>query len=109
MDTWFTTESMLAKILETGLDVIGMVKQLKQCYSYQGRIYTLPELRRFIRSDNSKNIFGSVVAATKTGIPVKIVIVRNRNKKSECLYLLSTDCSLSDSEIVTHLWKPVVN
>ncbi len=24
----------------------------------------------------------------------------NRNKKSECLYLLSTDCSLSDSEIV---------
>ncbi|MDE6923632.1 MAG: hypothetical protein K2P59_00010 [Acetatifactor sp.] len=37
---------------------------------------------------------------TKTGIPVKIVIVRNRNKKSECLYLLSTDCSLSDAEIV---------
>lgn len=31
---------------------------------------------------------------------MKIVFVRNRNKKSECLYLLSTDCSLSDSEIV---------
>lgn len=28
------------------------------------------------------------------------VIKRNRNKKSECLYLLSTDCSLPDSEIV---------
>ena len=26
--------------------------------------------------------------------------MRNRNKKSECLYLLSTDCSLSDTEIV---------
>ena len=26
--------------------------------------------------------------------------MRNRNKKSECLYLLSTDCSLSDAEIV---------
>lgn len=49
MDTWFTTEPMLAKILETGLDVIGMVKQLKQRYSYQGRLYTLPELRRFVR------------------------------------------------------------
>lgn len=39
----------------------------------------------------AKNIFVSVVATTKTGIPVKIVIIRNRNKKSECLYLLSTD------------------
>ena len=52
MDTWFTTEPMLAKILETGLGVIGMVKQLKQRYSYQGRLYTLPELRRFVRFDN---------------------------------------------------------
>ena len=34
------------------------------------------------------------------GIPVKIVFVRNRNKSSECLYILSTDCSLSESEIV---------
>ena len=100
MDTWFTTEPMLAKILETGPDVIGMVKQLKQRYSYRGKLYTLPELRRFVHYDNSKNIFGSIVVSTKTGIPVKIVIVRNRNKKSECLYLLSTDCSLSDSEIV---------
>lgn len=100
MDTWFTTEPMLAKILETGPDVIGMVKQLKQRYSYRGKLYTLPELRRFVHYDNNKNIFGSIVVSTKTGIPVKIVIVRNRNKKSECLYLLSTDCSLSDSEIV---------
>ena len=100
MDTWFTTEPMLAKIIENGLDVIGMVKQLKQRYRYQGRFYTLPELRRFIHFDNSKNIFGSIVVSTKTGIPVKVVIVRNRNKKSECLYLLSTDCSLSDAEIV---------
>lgn len=100
MDTWFTTEPMLAKILETGMDAIGMVKQLKQRYNYQGRAYTLPELRRFVRFGNNKNIFGSIIVTTKTGIPVKIVIVRNRNKKSECLYLLSTDCSLSDAEIV---------
>ena len=100
MDTWFTTEPLLEKILETGIDAIGMVKQLKQCYFYQGKSYTLPELRKFVRFDNVQNIFGSVVVTTKKGIPVKIVIVRNRNKKSECLYLLSTDCSLSDAEIV---------
>lgn len=100
MDTWFTTEPMLARILEAGIDVIGMVKQLKQRYHYRGKAYTLPELRRFVRFDNNKNIFGSIIVTTKTGISVKIVIVRNRNKKSECLYLLSTDCSLSDAEIV---------
>ena len=100
MDTWFTTEPMIAKILEAGPDVIGMVKQLKQRYRYRGKAYTLPQLRKFVRFDNINNIFGSVVVTTKGGIPVKIVIVRNRNKKSECLYLLSTDCSLSDAEIV---------
>lgn len=100
MDTWFTTEPMLAKILSTGIDAIGMVKQLKQRYTYQDKCYTLPELRKFVRFESGKNIFGSIVVTTKTGIPVKIVIVRNRNKKSECLYLLSTDCSLNDTEIV---------
>lgn len=56
MDTWFTTEPMLAKIIQTGIDAIGMVKQLKQRYNYQGRSYTLPELRKFVRFENSKNI-----------------------------------------------------
>lgn len=100
MDTWFTTEPMIKAILAEGLDVIGMVKQLKQRYNYKGRKYTLPELQKFVCFDGARNIFGSLCATTKNGIPVKIVFVRNRNKKSECLYLLSTDCSLSDSEIV---------
>lgn len=30
MDTWFTTEPMLEKILKIGIDAIGMIKQLKQ-------------------------------------------------------------------------------
>lgn len=42
MDTWFTTEPMLANVLQTGIDVVGMVKQLKQRYSYQSKTYTLP-------------------------------------------------------------------
>lgn len=100
MDTWFTTEPMIKAILAEGLDVIGMVKQLKQRYNYKGRNYTLPELQKFVCFDGARNIFGSLCVTTKNGIPVKIVFVRNRNKKSECLYLLSTDCSLSDSEIV---------
>ena len=100
MDTWFTTEPMIKSILAEGLDVIGMVKQLKQRYIYNGKAYTLPQLQKFVSFKNTSNIFGSLCVTTKSGIPVKIVFVRNRNKHSECLYLLSTDRSLSDSEIV---------
>ena len=100
MDTWFTTEPMIKSVLETGLDVIGMVKQLKQRYIYKGRQYDLPGLRKFVDFSGARNTFGSLNVTTKSGIPVKIVFVRSHNKKSECLYLLSTDCSLSDEEIV---------
>lgn len=100
MDTWFTTEPMIRKILELGLDVIEMVKQLKQRYYFNGKLYTLPELQKFVKYNSASNIFGSLYVTTKNGIPVKIVFVRNRNKKSECLYLLSTNTMLSDSEIV---------
>ena len=31
MDTWFTTEPMIKEILNTGIDAIGMVKQLSLC------------------------------------------------------------------------------
>lgn len=77
-----------------------MVKQLKQRYRYKGSLYTLPELQKFVAFNGAGNIFGSLCVTTKNGIPVKIVFVRNRNKKSECLYLLSTDCGLPDAEIV---------
>ena len=100
MDTWFTTEPMIKAILTEGLGVIGMVKQLNQRYNYKGTMYTLPHLQKFVCFDGARNIFGSLCVTTKNGIPVKIVFVRNRNHKSKCLYLLSTDCSLSDAEIV---------
>ena len=100
MDTWFTTEPMLREILDTGIDAIGMVKQLKQRYTYRGRQYTLPELKKFVCFSGAGNIFGSLVVTTKAGIPVKIIFVRNRNRKSECLYILSTDITLEDAEIV---------
>ena len=69
-------------------------------FTYQGKQYTLSELKRFVSFAGARNIFGSLVVTTKAGIPVKIVFVRNRNKKSECLYILSTDASLEDAEIV---------
>ena len=57
-----------------------------------------------VRFEGAKNIFGSLVVTTKTGIPVKIVFVRNRNKKSECLYILSTDLFLSDDHCIYKIY-----
>ena len=81
MDTWFTTEPMIQSILELDLDVIGMVKQLEQPYCFCDRLYTLPELQKFVNFGSQSDIFGSLYVTTKKGISVKIVLVRNRNKK----------------------------
>ena len=58
MDTWFTTEPMIKEILNTGIDAIGMVKQLKQYYTYKGRHYKLPESKKFESFEGARNIFG---------------------------------------------------
>lgn len=100
MDTWFTNEPMIKAVLKEGLDVIGMVKQLKQLYHYKGRYCRLEELRTLLPTNTLSDILGSVIAETKNGIKVKLVFVKNRNKKSEWLVVLSTDLSLSDAEIV---------
>ncbi len=100
MDIWFEADPRIGAILEEGLDVIGMVKHLNQCYSYQGRIYPLSELQKFVCFNGGEDDLGSLCAATKSGIPVKLVFMRDRSEKNKCLYLLSTDCSLSDRDIV---------
>ena len=68
MDTWFTTEPMIQSIFELGLDVIGMVKQLKQRYYFNGKAYTLPELQKFVNYNGASNIFGLLLVTTKKGM-----------------------------------------
>ena len=100
MDTWFTHEPLFKSCLEEGIDVIGMVKQMKQTYTYQGKNFDLKDLRTMLPKCRNSNIIGSVLVTTKNGIPVKLVYVKNRNKKHDWLVILSTDCSLSNEEIV---------
>ena len=102
MDTWFTNEPFIKNIMAEGLDVIGMLKNNKQMYHYKGKLYGLDSLAAyFARMGVPGDILGSAVVTTRyEHIPVKIVFVRNRNKKSEYIMILSTDCSLSDAEIV---------
>ena len=101
MDSWFTTEPFIKELANIGLSVIGMVKNLKQRYVYNGRRYTLPQLAKIAMDKNAKQLYRSLLVRTgKFDIPVRIVFVRNRNKKSELLYLLTTDPALSEDEII---------
>src|SRR5690606_19671990 len=101
MDTWFTHEPLIEKITDKGLFVIGMVKQLKQRYFIDGEAHTLDALfKKAKRTMEKKDLLGSIHVHLAKGRQVKIVFVRNRNKKSEWLAILSTDTTLSDEEIV---------
>lgn len=99
MDTWFTNEPMIKGLRNVGLHVIGMVKSNYR-YRYNGQLMKLDEIRKCLRSEPKSDIIGSLLCQTKDGIPVKLVFIRHRNKKSDWLVLVSTDLSLDDKEIV---------
>lgn len=101
MDTWFTNEPFIANILAEGLDVIGMLKDNKQRYIYKGKKYNLKQPGKLVSFHRPGDILFSIQVSTgKQNIPVKLVFVRNRNKCSDYIVLLSTDCTLSSGEIV---------
>ena len=101
MDTWFTQQPLIRNIKEQGLDVIGMVKNLKQRYLVDGERLSLKDLYRLAAPiKGKKSLLRSIHTTQANGVPVKVVFVRNRNKKSEWLAILSTDCTLSDQEII---------
>ena len=101
MDTWFTQQPLIQSIKEQGLDVIGMVKNLKQRYLVNGKRVRLDQLYRLaMPSDEKKGILRSIHTTQANGVPVKVVFVRSRNKKRDWLAILSTDCTLSDQEII---------
>lgn len=101
MDTWFTQQPLIQAIVEQGLDVIGMVKNTKQHYNVNGQMLSLKQLYRFASPlQGKKGLLRSITTTMANGVPVKVVFVQNRNKKSEWLAILSTDCTLSEQEIV---------
>ena len=78
-----------------------MLKDNKQRYIYKGKKYRLKQLGKLVSFSRPGDILFSIQVLTgKRNIPVKLVFVRNRNKRSEYIVLLSTDCTLSSEEIV---------
>lgn len=101
MDSWFTFAPLIQSIIKQGLDVIGMVKDSNQRYRVGKRLLSLKELYQAARPvTGQKGILRSIQTYMVPNIQVKVVFVRHRTKKSEWLAILSTDCSLSEKEII---------
>lgn len=99
-DSWFTQAPLLRQLTDRGLPVIGMIKEMKQRYLVQGQRMTLSAVFQSLSKSSTNDIKGSVVVHTSCGLPVKLVFVRNRNKRREWLTILSTDVTLDAAEIV---------
>ncbi|MEC1723104.1 IS4 family transposase [Schinkia azotoformans] len=101
MDSWFTLPPLVKAIVEQGLGVIGMVKETKQRYNVNGKLVSLKQLYCLaVPVQSKKGILRSIHTTMSNGTPIKVVFIQNRNKKSEWLAILSTDCTLSEQEIV---------
>jgi hypothetical protein len=87
-------------LLGKGVQVIGMIKDMKQRYRINGKRFNLQELYRTLPKTKSADILGSVNVETACGLPVKLVFVQNRNRSREWLVVLSTDLTLDDAEII---------
>jgi hypothetical protein len=100
MDSWFTQAPLLRELIAKGLHVIGMVKEMKQRYLFEGKRLTLQELYNTLSQSTKSEILGSLIAKTACGLPIKIVFVQNRNRRREWLAVLSTDLTLDANEII---------
>lgn len=122
-DKWFANPVTIFAIKAKGYDVICMLKNSRTYYLYNGERKTLKQifricvnneriqrkLKRKAGKDDSKSrkyLFSATITLlNKNGgedRDVKIVFVRNRNKKSEYLAILSTDIELTENQIIEY-------
>lgn len=104
MDSWYGFPAIISAAKKY-IDVICMVKKTTKIFYYKdGQALTLEKIYKGFRKKRGKaNIKGSQIVEIKHEdklLEVKIVFVRNRNKKRSWLAILSTDISLSDEDIV---------
>jgi hypothetical protein len=100
MDSWFAFPKTI-HTLHTHLPVICMLKRMPNVfYWHRGHKLNLSRLYQHIKKRRGKaRIFASVVVAMTNGQRAKIVFVRDK-RKTDWLAILSTDCNLSEEEIV---------
>ena len=110
-DSWFATPKGITAIKkELSLDVLAMLKKSgKVFYEYEGTQLDLKTIyaRNRKRPGRSKyllsaeaNLIRKEKGQIVSRIPVRIVFVRNRNKRKDWIALISTDMDISEDEII---------
>ncbi|MGL5255442.1 MAG: hypothetical protein ACRC76_00280 [Proteocatella sp.] len=98
-DTWFCSPSSLTSIKGIGFDSIAMTKKTPEMhYQYNSEVILIPEIYKQNRKRRwlSKYLLSVDVNVVKdeVSIPVKLVFVRNLNKKKDYLAIISTESQL---------------
>jgi hypothetical protein len=104
-DSWFSSPKMFHRIHNLGLNVIAMVKKTtKVNYEFNG---TLMNVKDIFKSQKKRRGRSRYLLSVKVNaihddkkLPLKLVFVRNRNKRNEYLVLASTNTELSEDEII---------
>ena len=104
-DSWFTSPKMVAALKGLGLDTVAMVKKSdKFLFRFNGEMLSDKAIyqRSKKRRGRAKYLLSAVVdiRSGDETIPARLVFVRNRNKKSDYLVLLSTDLTLTEREVI---------
>lgn len=100
MDSWFTMPATVTSLAGL-MPVIGMVKKIRTVhYRFQGqRLDLMAIYRRLKKCRGRAKILASTVVTLSSGLPCKLVFIRDRNNGG-WLAVLSTDIALPDKEIV---------
>ena len=100
MDSWFAMPATVTA-LSKHIDVIGMVKKTPKIhYGYDGHSMDLKAIYQKLKKRRGRaKILAAAIVTLKSGLPVKLVFVRDRRKK-DWLALISTDIDLPNEDIV---------
>ena len=122
-DKWFSSPATIFSILSTGYEVICMLKNSSTYYIHEGNRCTLKQIFRILvnadriqrkldrkagkkKGKPKKFLFTTIISLVNkkdgTTKEVKLVFVRNRNKKSEFLSILCTDTALTEDQIIEY-------
>lgn len=106
MDSWFTQPPLIKNIVNQGIDVIGMVKATNQRYLVNNKRVSLKELYRLAApTAHHKSILRSIHTTMANGVDVKVVFVRNRNKKKGMVGDIEYRFHLNRTGNYTHIWN----
>lgn len=103
-DSWFSNPAQVTDIHSKGMNVIAMIKKSSRVkYSYCGEQLNIKEIysRNKKRRGRSKYLLSvDVMVGKENPISAKIVCVRNKANRKDCLAFICTDTTLSEEEII---------